>query len=124
MAKSKEKEDEDYQSQYVWGANENYDAILYKLRKHLFNNGKIDKNSKWTLTKFALFRLLFDYGDEIVKGFEYTPEQLIEIIEYHTKMKEKFEGILRELAANKQEITEKILSQFEVNSEEDEKEDG
>jgi hypothetical protein len=118
---------EETESRYVWGTkNDHYDIIFQKLIDYLFANGEVDKDSKWTLTKYALFRLLYDYADEVINNFTYTPEQLIELIEYHEDKVEKFKKHLKRLASSKKEVTEQLLKdigiEFETNGEEDKNE--
>lgn len=110
-------------NQWVWGTNDNYDLFLHKLKDHLFETGKIDKDTKWTFTKYAILRLLYDHGDEIIEGIAYTPEQLIELIDYHRKLLSKFQKRLKDLASSKEEVTKEILDGIEFDEDEDENEE-
>lgn len=118
------KEDEITEKRYTWGTkNEHYIVIFQELTDFLFANGEIDSDAKWTLTKYALFRLLYDNIDELIKSFTFTPEQLIELIEYHEGMVNKFKEQLKKLASSKKEVTEQLLDdigiKFNNNGEED-----
>jgi hypothetical protein len=115
--------DEANTTQWVWGANDFWDVLFHDLKDYLFEEGHIDKKSKWTFTKYALMRLAFDYATEVVKGFQYTPEQLVELIDYHDSMKTKFQKLLKEIAASKKEVTQEILNGIDFPLEEDVEED-
>lgn len=114
---------DDKLSQYVVGFNEEYDTILTKLKIHLFKKQMINAKSKWAFTKYAILRLLYDHAKDVIKGFKYTPEQLVELIEYHKKLQSKFKKELKNLAESKKEVTEEILKNIDFNEgEEDEEE--
>lgn len=115
---------EETENRYAWGTKkDHYDIIFQKLIDYLFANGEIDRDSKWTMTKYALFRLLYDYADKVIGNFSYTPEQLIELIEYHKDKLEKFKKHLKNLASSKKKVTNQLLKdfdiEFETNGEED-----
>ncbi len=87
-----------YSRQYVTGFSLHFDIILKKLIDHLFEKEIIDSDTKWTFTQYCILRTLFDYADEVIKDFQYTPEQLTTLIEEHDKLKKKFEKKLKEMA--------------------------
>ena len=95
-----------YSRQYVTGFSLHYDIILKKLIDHLFEKEIIDSDTKWTFTQYCILRTLFDYADEVVKGFQYTPEQLTALIEEHERLKNKFERKLKEIAGILEEKSE------------------
>lgn len=99
--------------QFVTGFNLHYATIMNKLKDYLFAEEVIERDSKWALTKYAMLRTLFDYADEVVSGFSYSPEQLVELIDEHTKFKEKFEKMLKEISADKKEKFEEVIEKVE-----------
>lgn len=101
-------------NQYVAGFSDSYDFILIQLKDFFFNKGFTKKSGKWTFTKFCILCQLYDYADEIVKDFKYTPEQLLELINHHQERTEKFEKILTIMASEKQAKQDKILSKVNI----------
>ncbi|KKM67434.1 hypothetical protein LCGC14_1471240, partial [marine sediment metagenome] len=89
--KSKSIEKKDQTSQYNASFNLYYDVILKQLAEFFYQNGTIESDSKYGLANYSILRTLFDYVDEVIDDFPYTPEQLVSLIEEHEKMKEKFE---------------------------------
>jgi hypothetical protein len=105
-----------HSSQYLAAFNPSYNIVLQKLIEYLYNKDIIPTDKKMRFTKFAILRVLFDYADEVVKGFHYTPEQLVELIDMHDSMKTKFERLLKEMSENPQNIPEPI-SNININEE-------
>lgn len=101
-------------NQYVCGFNDSYDFILTKLKDFFFDNEFIKKDGKWTFTKFCILSKLYDYADEVLEGFQYTPDQLLGLIEYHNERADKFKVILDKLALEKKLKDAKILSRINI----------
>ncbi|KKL48070.1 hypothetical protein LCGC14_2329200, partial [marine sediment metagenome] len=76
-------------------------------------NGIINSDSKFGLANYCILRTLFDYVDEVIKDYPYTPEQLVALIEEHDILKTKFEKKLILLAEIKQEQQEKVILEIE-----------
>lgn len=108
-----EKEKKPEMSQYNASFNLHYDVVLQELTKHFFQNGTIESDSKYGIAHFSILRTLFDYIDEVIKDYPYTPEQLVALIEEHEKLKTKFERKLLVLVEKKQEKMESVMSEIE-----------
>ncbi len=100
-------------SQYNASFNMYYDVILKQLIEHFYQNETIDSDSKYGLANYCILRTLFDYVDEVVEDYPYTPEQLVALIEEHTLLKNKFEKKLIILNGEKEENKEKVLLEIE-----------
>ena len=100
-------------SQYNASFSMHYDVILQKLITYFYNNETIDSDSKYGLANYCILRTLFDYVDEVVKDYTYTPEQLVKLIEEHDFLKTKFEKKLLLLTEIKQEQQEKVMLEIE-----------
>ena len=100
-------------SQYNAAFNMNYDKILLQLIEHFYQNGTIESDSKYGLANYSILRTLFDYIDEIVPDFQYTPEQLLQLIDEHDKLKIKFEQKLVAMQGETEEKVEKVIVEIE-----------
>lgn len=100
-------------SQYNASFNLHYDVILQKLAEYFFQNGTIESDSKYRIAHFSILRTLFDYIDEVVEDYEYTPEQLVLLIEEHDMLKTKFEQKLLHISEKSQEKIEEVVSNIE-----------
>ncbi len=100
-------------SQYNASFSMHYDVILRKLLLYFYENGIINSDSKFGLANYCILRTLFDYVDEVIKDYPYTPEQLVALIEEHDILKTKFEKKLILLAEIKQEQQEKVMLEIE-----------
>ncbi len=111
--KEKSEEKKIQMSQYNAAFNMNYDKILLQLIEHFYQNGTIESDSKYGLANFSILRTLFDYIDEIVPDFQYTPEQLLQLIDEHDKLKTKFEQKLVAMQGETEEKVEKVIVEIE-----------
>jgi len=111
--KKKGAEKKQEMSQYNASFSMHYDVILRKLIEYFYGKGTIDSDSKYGLANYCILRTLFDYVDEVVKDYPYTPEQLVKLIEEHDILKTKFEKKLILLAEIKQEQQEKVMLEIE-----------
>ncbi len=100
-------------SQYNAAFNMNYDKILLQLIEHFYQNGTIESDSKYGLANYSILRTLFDHIDEIVPDFQYTPEQLLQLIDEHDKLKTKFEQKLVAITGETEEKVEKVIAEIE-----------
>jgi len=99
--------------QYVGSFTLYYDVILHKLIDYLFENQIIEADSKYTFTQFCILRTLFDFASDVVNDFQYTPEQLVDLIDSHKKMTRKFESMLKKMIEEKDAMTNEVLSELE-----------
>jgi hypothetical protein len=99
--------------QYSTAFSLSYDVILKKLIDYLFDENIIDADSKWSFTKFCILRVLFDYADEVIKGYTYTPDQLVELIDTHTRFRNKFQDLLSVQSDFLQYKKEAVYDEFE-----------
>lgn len=99
--------------QFVTQFNKSFSIMFHDLKLFLFEKGLIDADTKWGLTKFCMLRTFFDFADEVVRGFEYSPEMLVELIDEHDRLKTKFENILKKLSTEKQEKKQKVMAEIE-----------
>lgn len=104
-------------SQYNASFSMHYDVILRKLITYFYEKGIIDSDSKYGLAMFSILRTLFDYVDEVIPDYSYTPEQLVALIEKHETFKNKFEQKLLALVEQKDEKIEKVMSEIVAESE-------
>jgi len=100
-------------SQYNAAFNANYDVVLLQLVDHFYQNGTIDSDSKYGLANYSILRTLFDYVDEVIPDFQYTPEQLLKLIDEHDKLKTKFEQKLFTIAGETEGKIEKVIAEIE-----------
>jgi len=103
-------------SQYNAAFSMAYDVILKDLANYFFQNGIIESDSKYKLANYSILRTLFDYVDEVVEDYPYTPEQLVALIEEHDALKTKFETKLLALVGEKGEKLEKVMLEIDVES--------
>nr|BDI55182.1 MAG: hypothetical protein [uncultured archaeon] len=103
-------------SQYNAAFNMHYDVILRDLANYFFQNDIIESDSKYGLANYSILRTLFDYVDEVVEDYFYTPEHLVALIEEHDKLKTKFEAKLLTLVGKKGEKLEKVMLEIDVKS--------
>lgn len=101
-------------SQYNAAFNLSYDAVLLQLAEHFYQNDTIESPSKYGIANFSILRTLFDYVDEVIEDWEYTPEQLVQLIDEHDKLKNKFEQKLLALAGETQEKIDETVANIEV----------
>ena len=113
VSKQKKIEKKDQTSQYNASFNLYYDVILKQLKTFFYENGTIESDSKYGLANYSILRTLFDYVDEIIEDYPYTPEQLVSLINEHEKLKEKFEQKLLALTGEKKENILKVVSKIE-----------
>lgn len=99
-------------SQYNASFNLHYDVILKDLAEFFYQNDVIESDSKYGLANYSILRTLFDYADEVIEDFPYTPEQLVSLIEEHDRLKTKFEQKLLAIAGEKEEKIEKVMSEI------------
>ena len=111
--KKKGEEEKIQMSQYNAAFNMHYDVILLDLAKYFYQNETILSPSKYGLANFSILRTLFDYVDEVVEDYPYTPEQLVQLIDEHDMLKTKFEQKLIALAGEKQEKIGKAVAEIE-----------
>jgi hypothetical protein len=100
-------------SQYNAAFNANYDVILLQLVDHFYQNGTIESDSKYGLANYSILRTLFDYVDEVIPDFQYTPEQLLQLIDEHDKLRTKFEQKLLAIAGETEGKIEKVIANIE-----------
>lgn len=100
-------------SQYNAAFNLYYDKVLQDLASYFYQNDITESDSKYGIAHYSIMRTLFDYIDEVVEGFQYTPEQLISLIEEHEMLKNKFEQKLIMQAAENQNKIENVMSGIE-----------
>ena len=100
-------------SQYNAAFNLYYDTILLLLAEYFYQNEIIASNSKYGLANFSILRTLFDYIGEVVPNYEYTPEQLVDLIEEHGRLKTKFEQKLIALSQESQEKLNETVASIE-----------
>ena len=112
-ATSKKTEKKETMSQYNASFNLHYDVILKSLAEFFYQNGIIESDSKYGLANYSILRTLFDYVDEVLDDFPYTPEQLISLIEEHGILKKKFEAKLLILIGENDEKVLKVMSEIE-----------
>lgn len=101
----------DEEKRYVTGFNLYYDSVLQDLIEYLLQKELLKTDGKWSFTSFCILRTLFDYADEVVRGWEYSPEQLVDLIDMHGSLKTKFENILKEIAGVQEERTERVMEE-------------
>ena len=111
----KDEEKKPEMSQYNASFNLHYDVILQELAKHFYQNGTIESDSKYRIAHYSIMRTLFDYIDEVVEDWSYTPEQLVALIEEHEILKNKFEQKLLTITGEKQEKIESVVAGIEGN---------
>ena len=111
--KIKDKSVEVPMSQYNVSFNMHYDVILQQLAEKFFQDEIIESDSKYGIAHYSILRMLFDYVDEVVKGFQYSPEHLVLLIEEHDKLKTKFEAKLLALAGEKQDKIDSMVLEIE-----------
>ena len=101
-------------SQYNAAFNLSYDTVLLQLAKYFYQNGTIESDSKYGLANYSILRTLFDYVDEVVEDWSYTPEQLVSLIDEHNKLKTKFEQKLLTLEGEKQQKIKETVANIEI----------
>lgn len=109
----KEEEKKPEMSQYNAAFNLYYDVILQDLANYFYQNDITESDSKYGIAHYSIMRTLFDYIDEVVEGFQYTPEQLVSLIEEHEMLKNKFERKLLVQAEETQNKMESVMSGIE-----------
>ena len=113
MTPEEKEEKKTEMSQYNASFNLHYDTILQQLAEHFYQNGTTESDSKYGIAHFSILRTLFDYIDEVVEDFEYTPEQLVQLIDEHDKLKNKFEQKLLHVSEKSQEKIEEVIFNIE-----------
>ena len=98
--------------QYNTSFNLSYDVILKDLAEFFYQNNITESDSKHGLANYSILRTLFDYVDEIIEDYPYTPEQLVSLIEEHDRLKTKFTQKLLAIAGEKEEKMEKVMSEI------------
>ena len=109
----KDKEKKPEMSQYNASFNLSYDVILQNLASYFYQNDITESDSKYGIAHYSIMRTLFDYIDKVVKDFQYTPEQLVSLIEEHEMLKNKFEQKLLQLEEENQNKIESVMSGIE-----------
>jgi len=97
-----------YTIMWVTRFNKIEDLTMHKLREYFYNEGVIATNTKYAALKHCAISMLYDNMIEINPDFIYTIDDLMELIERHTKLRDKFETLLNALAGKKEEKTEVV----------------
>ena len=113
MTPEEKEEKKTEMSQYNASFNLHYDVILQDLASYFYQNGTTESDSKYGIAHFSILRTLFDYIDEVVEDYKYTPEQLVGLIEEHNMLKTKFEQKLLHISEKSQEKIEEVMSNIE-----------
>lgn len=95
----------------LWYARFNHaeDIALHKLREWAFSKDFIEKNTKYGILKFLVMNTFYDYIGDAEKKWIYSEEELIELIDSHNKLKEKFEAMLKGILEAKESRREEII---------------
>jgi len=113
MTPEEKEEEKPQMSQYNASFNLYYDKILQELASYFYQNDITESDSKYGIAHYSIMRTLFDYIDEVIEDFQYTPEQLVSLIEEHEMLKNKFEQKLLRLEGEKQEKIESVVAGIE-----------